>query len=83
VFVGIGLFVSAPGFAQQTLGLFINVTPVEGLTVFGPMGPTTTYLINNDGLVVNAWSSSYSSALMGYLLDSGNLLRTARVYESS
>jgi hypothetical protein len=75
----VGLLVSVPGYAQQTLGLFINDTPAEGLTLFSPIGATTTYLINNDGLVVNSWGSAYRPAMMGYLLDSGHLLRAARL----
>jgi hypothetical protein len=65
--------------AQPTVGLVANESPQPGLVLFGSMGGTTTYLINNDGLVVNSWASSFRPALMGYLLESGHLLRTARI----
>lgn len=76
---GIELLVPLPALAQQTVGLFLNDTPQEGLTLFGPVGSETTYLINNDGLLVNSWSTPFRPALMGYLLDNGNLLRSARL----
>lgn len=63
--------------------MFINETPQEGLTLFGPIGALATHLINNDSLVVNSWDTAYRPAMMGYLLDSGHLLRTARLWSVS
>jgi hypothetical protein len=80
---GIGLLVSSAALAQQTVGLFVNETPQEGLTLFGPIGALTTYLIDNDGLVVNSWGTAYRPAMMGYLLENGHLLRTTRLWSVS
>ncbi len=77
--MGVLLWVATTIMAQQTVGLFVNESPQPGLVLYGPNGGTTTYLINNDGLVVNSWSSAFRPALMGYLLESGHLLRTARI----
>lgn len=77
--LAIALLVCAPAWSQQTVGLFMNGAPQDGLVLFGPNASTTTYLINNDGLLVNSWSTPYRPALMAYLLDNGHLLRTARV----
>ena len=77
--LAMGLLVSLPAAAQQTVGLFVNEAPQEGLTLFGPTQSTTAYLINPDGLLVNSWSTPFGPGLMGYLLESGNLLRTARL----
>jgi len=77
--LAIALLVCAPARAQQTVGLFTNEDPQEGVVLFGPNAATTTYLINNNGLVVNAWATPYRPALMGYLLENGHLLRSARV----
>ena len=67
--------------AQQTVGLFVNESPQPGLVLYGPNGGMKTYLINNDGLVVNSWTSSFRPALMGYLLETGHLLRSARIQQ--
>jgi len=48
-----------------------------GYTLFCPSGSTTTYLINNSGDVVYTWESGYKPALSVYLLENGNILRTA------
>ena len=77
--LALALMICTPARSQQTVGLFTNENPQDGLVLFGPNAAATTYLINNDGLVVNSWSTPYRPALMGYLLDSGHLLRTARV----
>ncbi len=45
--------------------------------MFAPMAATTTYLINNSGEVVQTWVSNYRPSLSAYLLENGNLLRTA------
>ena len=64
--------------AQQTIGLFLNDSlSVNGYTLF--TNNKTTYLIDNCGFVVNTWESGFSSNTSNYLLENGNLLRTARV----
>ncbi|MDN5202431.1 aryl-sulfate sulfotransferase [Fulvivirgaceae bacterium BMA10] len=65
-------------FSQQTVGLFLNdPTSFQGYTLFG--NNTHTYLINNCGWIVNSWISEYKPGNSIYLLENGNLLRTAQV----
>ena len=49
----------------------------NGYTLFTPMMSTKTFLINNSGGVVHIWNSTYKPALSVYLLENGDLLRTA------
>ncbi len=49
-----------------------------GYTLFGPILSDTTYLIDNDGMVVHAWDTDYAPSGGIYLLDNGNLMRPAR-----
>ncbi len=82
-FILIGLFLLHFFFlssllAQQTSGLFLNDSlALQGYTLFG--NNETTYLINNCGLIVNTWESNYKPGEAIYLLENGNLLRTAEV----
>ena len=65
-------------FSQQTVGLFQNDSlAVNGYTLFSPN--LTTYLIDNCGRVVNTWQSNYQAGSSVYLLEDGNLMRTARI----
>ena len=53
---------ATPSSTQQTVGLFVNDARAwEGYTLFAPKHYTTTYLINNAGLVVHAWTGSTTS----------------------
>ena len=61
------------------MGLFVNETPQEGLTLFNPGPSTTSYLVSTDGLLVHSWTTSYRPGAMGYLLENGHLLRSARL----
>ena len=64
----------------QTVGLFLNDSSAfNGYTFFAPASYTNTYLINNEGLLVNSWEGTYTPALSAYLLENGNLLRTATI----
>jgi hypothetical protein len=49
----------------------------EGYVLYTPMVSLKTFLINNSGDVVHTWKSNYKPALTAYLLEDGNLLRTA------
>jgi hypothetical protein len=64
--------------AQQTVGLFLNDSDsYQGYSLFTPNFSQNTYLINNAGKLVHSWSSAYTPGLSVYLLEDGNLLRTA------
>lgn len=66
--------------AQQTVGLFLNDSlAYNGYTLLMPPNYNVTYLIDNCGEVVNTWTSDYDPGLTAYLLENGNLLRTARI----
>ena len=49
----------------------------EGYTLLSPLGSTNTFLINNEGFVVNQWESD-TAALISYLTNDGNLVRALR-----
>ncbi|NNG27715.1 MAG: hypothetical protein HKM87_09325, partial [Ignavibacteriaceae bacterium] len=67
----------------QTVGLFLNdSSSFNGYTFFAPAAYTNTYLINNEGLLVNSWEGTYNPGLAAYLLENGNLLRTATIFNS-
>jgi len=64
--------------AQQTVGVFQNTEQAfNGYTLFS--NNEETYLIDNCGFIVNRWTSEFKPGLSTYLLDTGQLLRTARV----
>ena len=73
----------------------VNVTPTlnttvsvyedgifNGYTLINPLGSTNTYLINNEGFIVNKWSSSHKG-LIGYLTDEGNLVRAVELPDAN
>lgn len=68
-------------YSQNTIGILRNdPDSFNGYTLLSPLTNTGTYLINNCGEVVHEWnSSSYSPAASVYLLENGNLLRTAKI----
>ncbi|MCA9383718.1 aryl-sulfate sulfotransferase [Candidatus Dojkabacteria bacterium] len=60
--------------------LFLDKENVaDGYTLFSPLYNTNTYLINNEGKLVHKWESDYPPGNSLYLLENGNLLRTALV----
>ncbi len=64
--------------AQQTVGLFQNSPEAyNGYTLFS--NNETTYLMDNCGDLVHTWQSDYPPGNSLYLLENGNLLRTARI----
>jgi formylglycine-generating enzyme required for sulfatase activity len=65
------------GVTNRTVGLMVT-TPAacEGYTLIAPKHYTNTYLINNEGLAVNSWTSAHEPGQSAYLLENGNLLRT-------
>jgi hypothetical protein len=63
-------------------GLSVNdPRAFQGYTLLAPMTGTKTYLIDNEGRVVNTWESEFQPALSGYLLENGDLLRATAVPE--
>ena len=63
---------------QQTVGLFVNDDPSPGYTLFSPIGTPNSYLINNDGLLVNSWVGTARPGLMAYFTETGTLLRSTK-----
>jgi hypothetical protein len=66
----------------RTVGLFLNDTAkvFKGYTLFSPKHYPYTYLVNNEGRIVNKWTKSiYEPGQSVYLLESGNLIRTCMV----
>ena len=63
-----------------TIGLLQNDSAAGvGYTLFAPILSTNTYLVDNKGRLVHSWHSSYRPGMSAYLLENGNLLRTADV----
>jgi hypothetical protein len=75
----VALLMAEPAGAEATVGLIKNVPPQEGFILFSPMPSETTFLINNDGLLINSWTSAYEPGFMAYLLENGDLLRAAQL----
>ena len=68
----------------RTVGLFLNdSSSFNGYTLFAPNSYTNTYLINNEGRLINLWEGTHRPGLSAYLLENGNLLRTALVSNST
>lgn len=65
---------------SQTIGVLRNDSgSFNGYTLLAPVRSTETYLINNCGQVINQWTSAYTTGASVYLLENGNLLRTAGI----
>jgi hypothetical protein len=65
---------------STTIGLLQNDSAAFiGYTLFAPLMSNFTYLIDNKGRLVHSWRSSFRPGLSAYLLENGNLLRTANV----
>lgn len=73
------LLITAPLIAaEEKTGLIVNKPAAcNGYTLFAPLGSNSTYLIDMQGRVVNSWQSDYRPGQSAYLLENGNLLRTA------
>lgn len=74
------LFCANKSFAQQTVGVFQNDSlAYNGYTLLFPNVSRFTWLIDNCGNVVHEWESDFNPGLVAYLLENGDLLRTARI----
>lgn len=62
----------------RTVGVMVNDTRAnDGYTLFAPKQNTMTYLINNEGRIINQWTASkYPPGQAVYLLENGHLLRS-------
>lgn len=66
--------------ADDTVGVLIHEpTATPGYNLFAPSRSTETFLLDNDGRLINAWQSDYTPGNSVYLLESGDLLRTANI----
>lgn len=65
--------------AQRTVGVLKHDTTRahKGYTLLAPITHNLTYLINNEGQVVNVWKANNFAGQVAMLLDDGSLLRTA------
>jgi len=61
----------------RTIGLMTNDSrALPGYTLFSPKQNTMTYLINNEGRIINQWTvSKYTPGQSTYLLENGDILR--------
>lgn len=65
--------------AERTVGILAHEpSAFPGYTLFAPMNTYKTYLIDNDGRVVNDWESTFLPGVSVYLTDDGSLLRTGQ-----
>lgn len=56
-----------------------NIRAFNGNILFAPQASTITYLIDNNGNVKHTWKSSYLPGQSVYMLENGNILRTAKI----
>lgn len=70
---------------NHTVGVIeANPGMAEGYSLFSPTNTQATYLIDNCGRLINAWtSSSYQPGASAYLLEDGSLIRTARILNNN
>lgn len=70
------------GFSQSTvntIGTIVNdVRATDEYILFTPHQSQKTYLVDNCGLLLHAWTSNTGPGNSVYLLENGNLLRTGR-----
>ena len=79
LFIGVlSIFSAGTISCQNTIGVLLNKKEaIDGYTLFSVHDKT--YLIDNDGNIVNQWESDYSVGQSEYLLENGNLLRAAEM----
>jgi hypothetical protein len=65
--------------APKKLGILLNDSRAfPGYNLINPSGKKT-YLFDNEGRVVHAWTSEHTSGAAAYLLDNGHLFRPSEV----
>jgi len=66
------------GFIKRQIGLILNTPQAyEGYTLFAPKHYTRTYLMDNQGGIINTWDSPYEPGQSVYLLPNGHLLHSS------
>jgi hypothetical protein len=64
----------------QTVGLFLNdPRAFKGYTLFAPKHFLMTYLMDNEGRVINTWKSDYEPGQSVYLLPNGHLMHSGMI----
>lgn len=80
--VSVSLLLNAP-MAQaqvQTVGLFLyDSTAHPGYNLFSPGAATSTYLVDMWGRLIHQWDATLQPSFSAYLLENGDLLRTAKM----
>lgn len=65
---------------ERQIGLIKNTPQAwPGYTLFAPKHNLLTYLIDNEGQIINTWTSQYEPGQSVYLLENGNLLHCCLV----
>ena len=64
--------ISGPVFDSNSVFQSSEGEAYEGYTLFAPEYFKNTYLMKNDGTIINMWESNNAQALGTYLLDNGN-----------
>ena len=66
------------GFIERQIGLTLNMpNAYEGYTLFAPKHYTRTYLMDNQGRIINTWDSPYEPGQSVHLLPNGHLLHSS------
>ncbi len=66
-------------YAISALVFPLNGEPYNGYTLFNPMNSRTTYLLDMDNNRVHTWNNNRNGNYSVYLLENGNLLRSAAI----
>ena len=61
---------------QENLITLPSLNREEGHILYSPMYDTTTYLMNETGIVNHTWQSSYTPTLESYMVDNGSIVRS-------
>ncbi|MBG81431.1 MAG: arylsulfotransferase (ASST) [Phycisphaerae bacterium] len=80
----VAMFPASAVQAERTVGILTHDSAAQvGYTLFAPMNSYTTYLIDNDGRVINQWESDFLPGVSVYLQEDGSLLRTGQASGNS
>ena len=69
-----------PGALDEVRGVRINLEQATpGYVLFSPANSGRTYLIDNDGQVINRWQSNHGTGHSVYMRENGNVVRAGRI----